>query len=56
LPRAAETRSTRPRSGSGGLGSLDDLGRATDELVERFAKRTDAALKRLRDQGVGKGF
>jgi hypothetical protein len=32
---------------------LHDLGRATDELVERFTKRTDFALGRLRDQCIG---
>jgi hypothetical protein len=35
---------------------MHDLGGATDELVNRFAKRTDVALKRLRDQGIGKRF
>jgi hypothetical protein len=32
----------------------DDRLRAADELVERLAKRTDVALKRLCDQRIGK--
>jgi hypothetical protein len=33
---------------------VTDHGRAPDELVNLFAKRTDVALKRLRDQRLGK--
>jgi hypothetical protein len=32
---------------------LHDLGRRTDELVESLPKRTDVALKHLRDQRIG---
>jgi hypothetical protein len=35
---------------------LNTLGGGTDELVNRLAKRTEVALKRLRDQGIGKGL
>jgi hypothetical protein len=34
--------------------TLHDFGGATDELVNRFAKRTEVALERLRDQRLRK--